>query len=229
MNRVDQHPAQAFAVALVGILALSAMDAVMKALSIEIGAFATMCWRSVIAVALLAVPYFALRRRWPTSKALRLHMARGALMVPMSFLFFWGLARVPMAQAIALTFIAPLLALFLAALLLGEQIGRRTIAGSSLALIGVVVIFYGQGQSDLGPQALRGSIAILGSAICYAFNIVVMRSQAQHAKPLEIAFFQFLCTGFRFGSSRWWLASRLIQRDRRRRCCSLLASRLPGC
>ena len=32
----------------------------------------------------------------------------------MGFLFFWGIGRVPLAQAVALAFISPLLALYLA-------------------------------------------------------------------------------------------------------------------
>jgi S-adenosylmethionine uptake transporter len=110
----------------------------------------------------------------------------------MAVLFFWGLARVPMAQAVALTFIAPLIALVLAAAILKEPIGRSTVGGSLAAFVGVVVIFIGQAQADLGQEALLGSFAILGSAVIYAFNIIVMRRQAQHAGPIEIAFFQNL-------------------------------------
>jgi S-adenosylmethionine uptake transporter len=117
------------------------------------------------------------------------------MMVPMAILFFWGLARVPMAQAVALTFIAPLIALVLAALILKEPIGRRTLGGSTAAFVGVVVIFIGQAQADVGPAAMLGSLAILGSALIYAFNIIVMRRQAQHAGPVEIAFFQNLVIG----------------------------------
>lgn len=205
MDRVRQQPLAAFAVALAAIGALSAMDAVMKGLAQDIGAFATMCWRSILAVLLLAGPYFAMRKQWPRRAAMKLHVVRGALMVPMSFLFFWGLARVPMAQAIALTFVAPLLALVLAALLLAEPVGKRMAAGSLLAFAGVVIIFVGQGRADLGREATLGSIAILGSALCYAFNIVVMRRQAQKAGPLEIAFFQFVTTGIGF-----WLLTPLV-------------------
>ena len=202
MNRVDQKPLAAFAVALLGIGALSAMDAVMKGLSIDLGALATMCWRSLLAAVVMAMPYFALRKDRPAAGAMRLHLVRAVIMLPMALLFFWGLARVPMAQAIALTFVAPLMSLFLAAIILKEPVGPRTIGASALAFVGVLVIFYGQGQSDLGRDALLGSIAILGSAICYAFNIVIMRSQAQLAGPTEIAFFQYL-----FGGIGYWLVS----------------------
>ena len=97
-----------------------------------------------------------------------------------------------MAQAIALAFIAPLIALFLAAGFLGETIGPRTIGASLIAFAGVMLIFVGQAQADLGREALLGSFAILASAVCYAVNIILMRQQALVAGPIEIAFFQNL-------------------------------------
>ena len=171
------------------------MDMVMKGLSLAIGTFQTLLWRSLIGIALAAVPFLATRNAWPKGTALRLHLLRGTMMVPMAVLFFWGLARVPMAQAVALTFIAPLIALVLAALILEEPVGKRTVGGSIAAFAGVVVIFVGQAKADLGTDALLGSVAILGSAVIYAFNIIVMRRQAQHAGPIEIAFFQNLVIG----------------------------------
>jgi len=205
MPTTTKSPLTAFAAAIAGIGALSAMDAVMKGLTLAIGAFGTMAWRSVVATALMAAIYLPLRRRWPGRTAFRLHSVRALIMVPMSLLFFWGLARVPMAQAIALTFIAPLLSLFLASALIGETIGRRTALGSSIAFAGVVLIFLGQARAELGHDALLGSIAILASALLYAFNIVLMRRQAQEALPMEIAFFQFLLTGIGF-----WLAALVV-------------------
>jgi len=167
----------------------------MKGLTLEVGTFAALLWRSLIGIALGAIPFLATRNPWPGGTALRLHLLRGVIMVPMAVLFFWGLARIPIAQAVALTFIAPLMALVLAAFILREPIGKGTLGGSIAAFAGVIVIFIGQARADLGPAALLGSLAILGSAIIYAFNIVVMRRQAQHAGPVEIAFFQNLVIG----------------------------------
>jgi S-adenosylmethionine uptake transporter len=195
VNRVAQHPAQAYAAAVAGIALFSVMDMVMKGLTLAIGTFPTLLWRSLIGIALAAIPFLASRNPWPRGTALRLHLLRGTMMVPMAILFFWGLARIPMAQAVALTFIAPLIALVLAALILKEPIGKRTAGGSLAAFAGVVVIFIGQAQADFGTGALLGSFAILGSALIYAFNIIVMRRQAQHAGPIEIAFFQNLVIG----------------------------------
>lgn len=183
-------PVNAYVAAIAGIAFFSVMDMVMKGLTLAIGTYPTMLWRSLIGVTLAGSLFFYHRPPWPDTKTLRLHMLRGTITTAMALLFFWGLARVPMAQTIALTFIAPLIALFLAALLLKEPIGPRTIAGSLAALAGVVVIFIGQAQSDLGHEALLGSAAILASATIYAYNIVLMRQQALAARPVEIAFFQ---------------------------------------
>jgi S-adenosylmethionine uptake transporter len=188
-------PLPAYAAAIAGIALFSIMDMVMKGLALAIGTYPTLLWRSLVGIAMASIPYFAIRNPWPRGTALRLHLLRGVMMVPMAVLFFWGLARVPMAQAVALTFIAPLIALVLAALLLDEPIGKRTVSGSLAAFAGVIIIFVGQAQADLGPTALLGSFAILGSALIYAFNIIVMRRQAQHAGPIEIAFFQNLVIG----------------------------------
>ena len=192
---VPHNPIPAYVVGVLGIALFSIMDMVMKGLTLAIGTYPTLLWRSLIGIALAAIPYFATRNPWPKGTALRLHLLRGVMMVPMAILFFWGLARVPMAQAVALTFIAPLIALVLAALILKEPIGKRTVGGSLTAFAGVVIIFIGQARADLGPAALLGSFAILGSAVIYAFNIIVMRRQAQNAGPVEIAFFQNIVIG----------------------------------
>ena len=73
----------------------------------------------------------------------------------MAMLFFWGLARVPLAQGVALAFVAPLIALYLAALILKEQIARRAIFASLLGFAGVLVILAGQAEAELGPEALQ--------------------------------------------------------------------------
>ena len=192
MNRVAQHPVQAFAAALAAVGVLSVMDAVMKALVIAIGIYAVSVWRSLMTLAVSAGLYLPRRQEWPSRGTLKIHVWRGVIVMVMALLFFWGIGRVPLAQAIALTFIAPLIALVLAALTLHEQIGRRSILGSTVAFAGVLIIVYGQATAKLGPEVLLGSAAIIGSALCYAVNIVLMRHQALAAKPLEINFFQGL-------------------------------------
>ena len=190
MNRVTQHPVQGFVAALGAVAVLSIMDAVMKHLVLTIGIIAVSVWRSAANLSLSAALYLPRRESWPDRRTLRIHVLRGIDVTIMAVLFFWGIGRVPLAQAIALTFIAPLIAMLLAAAFLQEKIGSRSVAGSLTAFAGVIVIVLGQAAAHVGNDMLLGSAAILGSALCYAVNIVLMRHQALAAKPLEINFFQ---------------------------------------
>ncbi|MEO7654222.1 MAG: DMT family transporter [Sphingomicrobium sp.] len=190
MNRVPQRPILSFVVALAAVGVLSVMDAVMKSLVIALGIYVVSVWRSILGALLGAVIYLPRRRGWPSRSTLKLHVGRGIIITFMGVAFFWGLARTPLAQAIALTFIAPLIALILAALFLGEKVSRKIVAASLLAFGGVALILAGQARADLGRDALLGSAAILFSAVCYAVNIVLMRAQAMAARPPEITFFQ---------------------------------------
>ena len=216
MNRVAQHPVQAYAAALAAVAVLSIMDAVMKGLVLAIGIYAVSIWRSVLNLILTSGLYLPRRLPWPNRPTLKIHLLRGAVTMVMAALFFWGIGRVPLAQAIALTFIAPLIALLLAAVLLDEKIGPRSIAGSFAAFAGVLIIVMGQARASVGPDVMLGSIAIIGSALCYAVNIVLMRRQSQAAEPIEINFFQaitvaglWLCLtpflGFPAWPADWWL------------------------
>jgi S-adenosylmethionine uptake transporter len=192
VNRVVQHPVRGFLAALAAVAVLSIMDAVMKHLVLVIGIVAVSVWRSATNLAISSAIYLPRRLRRPDRKTLLVHIIRGADVTVMAALFFWGIGRVPLAQSIALTFIAPLIAMLLAALFLDERIGPRSILGSVVAFGGVVIIVVGQARANVGSGVLLGIAAIIGSALCYAGNIVLMRRQALAAKPLEINFFQSL-------------------------------------
>ena len=120
-------PALALTIAALGIAIYAVMDALMKGLSIQSGAYSAVLWRSVAGVGIAGSVFVARGRRWPKRDAVKLHVARGLAAGLSVLLFFWGLARVPMARAVALTFLAPLIAVFLAGLVLGETIRRGAI------------------------------------------------------------------------------------------------------
>lgn len=178
--------------ALGAVAVLSIMDALMKHLVLAIGIVAVSIWRAAANLGFSAFLYLPRRRALPDRRTLRIHVARSIIVTIMAGLFFWGIGRVPLAQAIALTFIAPLIAMLLAAATLDEKIGRDSLIGSVGAFAGVVVIVVGQAHAELAPDVMLGIAAIIGSALCYAVNIVLMRHQALSAKPLEINFFQCL-------------------------------------
>ena len=199
-------PALAFAVAAAGIGFFSVMDAVMKSLVLGIGVYNALLWRQMVSVGLGAVAWRLGHSGRPSRRALTLHLARGLVTTAMGVLFFWGLARVPMARAITLTYIAPILALLLAAVTLGERVGWKTVVASIAALGGVVVVMIGQGREVPGPETLLGTLSILGSAVLYAVNLVIARLQSQAARPGEIAFFQALVIAATLALAAPWLA-----------------------
>lgn len=189
MNRT---PASiAFAVACLGIALFSLMDAAVKQLVLVIGAYNAMIWRQMVASAIGGAVFVGTRSRWPERPALKLAALRGVMGAAMAFTFFWGIGRVPLAEGIALSFIAPLIALYLAAALLGEKIGGPAIAASILGLAGVLAIMAGRlGASTLDREVLFGMGAILFSAVLYAYNLILQRQQAQISTPSQIAFLQ---------------------------------------
>jgi S-adenosylmethionine uptake transporter len=183
-----------FAVACLGIALFSAMDAAMKGLAIALGAYSAMLWRQGIGGLISAGPYFLTRTGWPSRAGIRVHFLRGAVGSIMAVSFFYGIARVPLAEGIALSFIAPLIALYLAVVLLGETVGRHSIIASVLGLCGVAVLLAARIGTG-GERHLDGVAAILLSALFYAWNIVLMRQQALLAPPAEVAFFQNVTAG----------------------------------
>jgi S-adenosylmethionine uptake transporter len=159
----------------------SVMDAAMKGLSLSIGLFNALFWRALAGSLLGLVLMIATRQRWPNRAVLKLHLLRGVVVALMASLFFWAIMR-----------IAPLIALYLAALLLKERIGGQAIGASLLGLVGVAVILSGRMRGDFDPDALLGAGAVLLSAVLFAWNLILQRQQAQLASPIEVAFFQHL-------------------------------------
>jgi S-adenosylmethionine uptake transporter len=183
---------------LFGLLAFASMDVVMKTLAINMGAYNAILWRVLASLAIVSVIFFARRPKMPGRAARKVHLQRGIIVIFMSYLFFWGLARVPLAEAIALSFIAPIIALYLAAVFLGETIHRYAIYASVLGFSGVLVIAGGRATGDYDEAALLGIGAILLSAVLYAGNLVIQRQQALLAGPIEISFSQNLIVGSAF-------------------------------
>lgn len=178
---------------LLGVALYSVMDAMMKGASLAMGAYSALLWRSLIAIAWTLPAWRLTGGRWPDQQTLRLHLLRGAVAAGMALSFFWGLTRLPIAEAIAISFVAPLFALYLAAVMLGETIARGAVIASVMGLAGVLVI----GAARMGASAPAdgvgwGIAAVVLSAALYAWNLVLQRRQSQVAGPLEVASFMNL-------------------------------------
>lgn len=198
-------PATAFAVAAAGIGFFSLMDVAMKDLSIALGAYNAVLWRNMAGAIFAGALFLFARQGWPDRSALRLHAWRSLVVAIMAVSFFWAIARLPLAEAIGLSFIAPVIALFLAAILLGEKIGREAIIASVAGLAGVAVILFGKFSGHYSREALWGVAAVLFSAVVFAYNLILARQQAQIAGPIEIAFFQNLLTASILALAAPWL------------------------
>lgn len=168
----------------------------MKGLSIAIGPYNSMLWRSIAGTLISGAMMLALGMTWPTRAMVLLHARRSGAAGISVLLFFWGLVRVPMAEGIALTFLSPVIAMLLAVPMLGERIGRSAIAASALAICGVLVILAGKTGAGSGRGAIEGALAIMLASVFYAYNLVLLRRSALTAGPIEITFFMnlvFLC------------------------------------
>ncbi len=181
------------------IALFSLMDALMKGASIEVGAYSALLLRCMAGTVLTLPVWIASRQQvqrarfWPKKAILRLHLLRGAVSTVMALTFFYALVRLPIAEAIALSFIAPLVALYLASLLLGEQVGRKAIFASLLGLGGVLAIAASRLHTgSLAPDAALGVAAVLVSALLYAWNLVLQRRIAQIASASAITLSQNL-------------------------------------
>ena len=203
----SHHHLMPFLAVAAGIASFSVMDALMKGASLAVGAYSAMLWRSLVGASIMLPLWKLTGGAWPRGEALKLHAQRGLNSAFMATTFFYGLKYLPLAEGMAISFIAPLIALFLAAILLGEQIGKRAIFASLLGLAGVVVIAGARlGGGGYSTQAAWGIIAILTSAVLYAWNLILQRKQALMAGPREVAAFQAMFTSLFLLLAAPWLA-----------------------
>ncbi len=195
-----------FAVACVGVALFAGMDAIMKGLSIAIGPYNALLWRTVTGVVLMTPLFLIKVGRIPDRRTMILHVSRSIAGAISVLLFFWGLVRVPLAQGIALSFIAPLIALGLAALFLKERVGPRAIAGSLIAFSGVLVILVGQSGAQGEAGTMAGAVSILIASVLWAISLVLGRRQSMAASPVEVAFAFSLIAACFYGTAAPWLA-----------------------
>ena len=115
----------------------------------------------IISLAIL-VPMEGGYRRLRTSK-LPLHLLRGLLVVGANSFFFLGLAVMPLSDATALFFIAPVVITIFSVVFLGEKVGKFRWSATAIGLIGAVIMLRPTSAS-FQPVAVLPLLA----AVCYA-------------------------------------------------------------
>ena len=105
------------------------------------------------------------------TKRLKMHLVRGFCVVLANTFFFMGLAAMPIADAVAIFFISPLVITVFSVIFLGETVGPRRWSAVALGLIGVMFIVR-PGTSTFQLVSLLPMLA----AVCYAtLNVLTRR------------------------------------------------------
>jgi S-adenosylmethionine uptake transporter len=204
MAELHPRPFVPFMVAAAGIGTFSLMDAAMKDLALSIGAYNAVMWRNSVGALLMGVLFVGTRQKWPPAHLLKMHLWRSIVVAVMAVSFFWSLTKLPLAEAIGLSFIAPVIALYLAAVMLKETIGKEAIWASLAGLGGVAIIMAGRLSGHYTMDHVWGAAAVLFSAAVFAYNLILARRQAQVSGPIEIAFFQNLFVALTLGLAAPW-------------------------
>lgn len=200
------RPLLPFVAAIAGIAVFSAMDAMMKGAALAAGVYTAVFLRNALGAAMMAPVWLAAGRPMSGRAALVVHVQRAVVTSGMALLFFYALTLLPLAEAIALSFIAPLIALYLAALLLGEQIRPSAVIASLMGIAGVAVIAASRLQGGAySAESAWGIAALLSSAVLYALNLVLQRKQALLSSPVEIALVQNLFMAMILAMAAPWL------------------------
>ena len=109
----------------------------------------------------------------------RAHGLRGFVIATCAVTFFWALSVLPLAEAVTLSFIYPLLAPFVAALILKERIRPASVICAVIGFAGVIVAMQGAPSEAESPQHDLGVIAVLVSAFFFSIAMVLLRERSQ--------------------------------------------------
>lgn len=159
--------------------------------------------RSIIAIALL----LAITPRFGGLAALKMkeigwHILRAVFAIGAMFGFFYGLANMPLVNALTLGYTAPLIVTALAAVFLGDEIGWRRWTAVIVGFIGALVMLR-PGTSTL----TFAELAVLGAAFCYACQAIAARRLSATESTLSLSFYvmfgPLLVSVAAFDSATW--------------------------
>jgi drug/metabolite transporter (DMT)-like permease len=127
--------------------------------------------RFTLAAALFVIIALALRLKWPRGRSLALTAAYGLLSFALSYaLMYWALVRVTAGIATVVLAVVPLVTLLLAAVQRVERLGSRTVAGSLLALGGILWMTIGAEEVVL---PLDGLLAMLAASLVIGESVIL--------------------------------------------------------
>ncbi|MGI9406161.1 MAG: EamA family transporter [Hyphomicrobiaceae bacterium] len=140
-------------------------------------------WSRFLFQTLLLAPLALMRiRTWQLSQ-MPVHAARGALIAIATLFFFAALKFLPLADAISIFFIEPLILTLLSFTILGETIGWRRLTAIVVGFVGALIVIQ-PSYEVFGVRALLP----LGTAVSFAFYLMLTRRVAQREDPVTIQF-----------------------------------------
>jgi drug/metabolite transporter (DMT)-like permease len=108
-------------------------------------------------------------------------LARGVVHTMGVGLWFFAMARIPMAEVTAMNYLAPVYVTLGAALFLGEKLATRRLVAIGVALLGALVILRP------GFRIVEtGHIAMLGTALCLGASYLIAKRSAGQFDPATI-------------------------------------------
>ena len=127
----------------------------------------------------LPIMLFFFRKNLTWTEQPKLQLIRGLLLFCANILFFYSISIIPLAKALTLAFIAPLIVTALSPFLLGEKVGYKRWAAVITGFIGsLIVIRPGFVELNLA------SIAALGTGVLYGFYLIITRKLHDSDNPL---------------------------------------------
>ena len=111
-------------------------------------------------------------------------LARAALLFVATFCFIAAIRVMPLADALAIVFVAPFIVLLVGKFYLGEEVGPRRVGAAIVGFVGVLFVIQ--------PSfAAFGGVALfpLGTAVGFAFYILVTRGLSRRVHPVTMQFY----------------------------------------
>ena len=174
-------------------------DLLIKYLSGDYPLHLVMTVRAVVALVLLFAVIVPLGGGMGQLRPRRvgMHVLRGGFVVLANLCFFLGLAALPLAEAVALSFISPFLIMAFSAFFLGEPVGPRRWAAAAVGLVGVLLVLRP------GTEAFQAAALLpLAGALFYALMQTVTRAIGGTETAVSLTFsiqVSFLVVSLAFG------------------------------
>jgi S-adenosylmethionine uptake transporter len=166
-------------VAALGILVLSVMDGLIKAVAPHYPTAVTVLMRFVFGGIVATALYVLMGMPRPSRETLRFALLRGVFVVLSAGMFFAALGLLPLVEVIALSFLAPIVIAIFGRLFLGEALHRSIFAGIALGTAGLLVML-GEQLFAVGHRAesLLGIALVILSTFTYAASLILLRARA---------------------------------------------------